>query len=226
MAFHLLGILTVDPETESLTLDPLTGQYWLAVKESGGDYRALEVDEEGRFFGGVQHILEDDLLEGYMPELAFFKEHLETPTKKLISLLTQKKEQFLPELEPLLAAFTALLRNREYNPGLTPSSDELKGIGAMLKEFEPANPGFSFIYALASAAIRHRKNQNHDQAIFYYMKALDLGGEDPNILFNLARVYHELGAEERAKSSLARALELNPKMKMAQQFLDFLTTDK
>jgi len=226
MTFSLIGVLTVDPETESLTLDPLTGQYWLVVKESGADYRALEIDDQGNFLGKVQHVLEDDLLEGYMPELAFFKQHLETPVVKLGSLLTQKKEEFLPALEPLLAALTALVRNKEYNSGFTPNSDELKTMRTMLKEFEPTNPGFGFVYALASAAIRHRKNENFDQAIFYYMKALDLGGEDPNILFNLARVYHELGAEERAMASLARALDINPKMKMAQQFLDFLTLDK
>ena len=58
------------------------------------------------------------------------------------------------------------------------------------------------------------------------MKALDLDGEDPNVLFNLARVYHEIDMEERAISSLKRALELNPEMEMARQFLDFLTTDR
>ena len=226
MAFSLIGVLTVDPETESISNLPLTGQYWLVLKNSDSDYRALEMDENGKFTGSVQHIQEDDLLEGYMPDTAFFKKHFQEPVKKLMALLSHKKEAFLPELEPLLAALTALIRNQPINPGLAPNANELKTLGFALKDFDPVNPNFVFIYSLVNSAIRHRKNQNYDQAVFYYMKALDLDGEDPNVLFNLARVYHEIDMEERAISSLKRALELNPEMEMARQFLDFLTTDR
>ncbi len=95
----------------------------------------------------------------------------------------------------------------------------------MLRDINPKKPGFGFVYALTSAAIKHRKNKNHDQAIYYYMKAIDLGGEDPSILFNLARVYHEIGSADRAKQTLKRALQLDPTMKMARQFMDFLTNN-
>ena len=42
MAFSFIGALTVDPETESISLSPLTGQYWLVLKDSTSGYRALE----------------------------------------------------------------------------------------------------------------------------------------------------------------------------------------
>ena len=222
MALSLIGILCVDPETESICLDPLVGSRWLVVKEANADYRALEVDGNGDFHGKIQPILEDDLLDGYMPDQPFFAENMAAPLQRLTVQLKHQKD-ISEDLRPLLAALYALLKNRSYELNITPGSADLDAILAVTKDFYPANPVFGFVYALASAAIRHRKNLNYDQAIFYYMKAMDLGGEDPNILFNLARVYHELGAEERAVSSLKRALALNPKMKMARQFLDFLT---
>ena len=222
MALSLIGILCVDPETESMRIDPLLGERWLVVKELNADYRALEIDTTDTFYGKVQHVLEDDLLEGYMPDQAFFNAHYAEPLERL-SLQIKHGQQLSPDLQPVAAALCALLKNRSYDPDLVPGSADLPQILAMFKDFYPGNPGFGFVYSLASAAIRHRKNLNYDQAVFYYMKAMDIGGEDPNILFNLARVYHELGAEDRAISSLKRALALNPKMKMARQFLDFLT---
>ena len=92
MAFSLIGVLTVDPETESISNLPLTGQYWLVLKNSDSNYRALETDGDGKFTGSVQHIQEDDLLEGYMPDTAFFKKHFQEPVKKLMALLSHKKE--------------------------------------------------------------------------------------------------------------------------------------
>ena len=226
MAFSFIGALTVDPETESISLSPLTGQYWLVLKDSTSGYRALETGENGNFLGDVQHILEDDLFEGCIPDSAFFNEHFKEPVKKLMDLFSHKEKPSLPELEPLLAALTALIRDQPLSSGLAPSASELKTLGFALKDFDLANPDFAFIYSLVNSAIRHRKNQNYDQAVFYYMKALDLDGEDPSVLFNLARVYHETNMEERAISSLKRALELKPDMEMARQFLDFLTTDR
>lgn len=226
MPLSLIGILTEDPETESLAPDTLTGQYWLVVKETDTAFRALPLDENGQFFGKVQSITEDDLLEHYMPELALFKEFMETPFKKLIPLLAQAQKNDWGDLAPIINALTALIRKQEYKPNLKPSFEELKTINQMIKDFDLLNPNFAFIFSLASMAILHRKNQNYEQSIFYYIKALDIGGEDPNILFNLARAYYEAGAEGRATATLLHVLELSPEMKMAKQFLDFLTPKK
>lgn len=223
MALSLVGILSVDPETETITKGNLKGQYWLVVKETDADYRALGLDAEGTFFGDVQQVSEDDLLEGYMLELAFFKDRLGNPLKKISELLAQKEQSLREDLKPIIAAMTALIQNKEYKIDLKPSQDDLSIMNRMLKDFDSIKPELSFICALASMAILHRKNQNYEQAIFYYLKALDIGGEDPNILFNMARAYHEMGATSRAKNSLERALKLDPKMSMARKFLEFLS---
>ena len=76
--------------------------------------------------------------------------------------------------------------------------------------------------ATVDAAITHRRAGNHHQAIFYYRKALEADPENPNIMFNLSRVYHELGGNAEAKDLLERILSVKPDMHVARQYLDFL----
>ena len=226
MALTLLGVLTVDQDSAALSLSGPGENYLLVAKDTGGEYRSLQMDEQGAFLGDVKLMQEDDVLEGYLPDLAFFKAHLATSYTALSRLLLHNAGDFPEDVSTLLNALLSLVHGTKLNPGEhTISSGDVELVRQMLRDIDPKNPGFEFVYALASAAIRHRKNGNHDQAIYYYMKAMDIGGEDPNILFNLARVYQEIGSADRAKQTLKRALELNPTMKMARQFMTFLTNN-
>lgn len=79
-----------------------------------------------------------------------------------------------------------------------------------------------FNHILVDAAIGHRRAENLHQAIFYYSKALKSDPENPNIMFNLSRVYHELGADAEARAVLEQILSFKPDMHVARQYLDFL----
>ena len=226
MALTLLGVLTVDQDSAALSLSAPEETYLLVAKDTGGEYRTLRMNEQGEFLGDVQIMLEDEVLEGYLPDFSFFKQHLAEPYKALSRLLLYNAGNFPEDVSKLLNALLSLAHGAKLTPGEhTISSGDLELVRQMLRDIDPKNPGFEFVYALASAAIKHRKNKNHDQAIYYYMKAMDIGGEDPNILFNLARVYHEIGSADRAKQTLKRELQLDPTMKMARQFMDFLTNN-
>lgn len=225
----LLGVLTPDPESTSLSLNLPPGQYWFVARDTNGEYRALEMTENGNFKGDVHHMLEDDVLESYMPDMPFYEMYVADAFNTLSRLLLQNKKtnDFPEEAHVLLAALLALVRDSSFDgkQEIVPGP-EIEILRQIFREVSSTSPNFEFVYSLVSAAIKHRKNHNFDQAIFYYMKAMDIGGEDANILFNLARVYHELGALERAKNSLERALALDPSMKMARQYLSYLTTTK
>ena len=226
MALTLLGVLTVDQDSAALSLSAPEKAYLLTVKDTGGEYRTLQMNEQGEFVGDVKIMLEDEVLEGYLPNFSFFKQHLSEPYKALSRLLLHNAGSFPEGLNDLLNALLSLAHGTRLTPGEhTISSGDLDLVRQMLRDIDPKNPSFEFVYALANAAIKHRKNKNHDQAIYYYMKAMDIGGEDPNILFNLARVYHEIGAVDRAKQTLKRALQIDPTMKMARQFMEFLTNN-
>ncbi len=80
----------------------------------------------------------------------------------------------------------------------------------------------AFNHILVEAAIGHRRAGNLHQAIFYYRKALKSDPENPNIMFNLSRVYHELGGNTEAKTLLEQILSLKPDMHVARQYLEFL----
>lgn len=223
MACNLIGLLSTDPKMEAIYTYPLIGQHWLAIKRNHAEYKTLELSSAGLFQGKIQTISEDDLLEGYEPDIPFYNQHLARPLKILAVHLS--REQTVPSnLIPVLAGLSALVYNTAYSQNDLPEASKCTVICKILNDFLSAKPELSFIESLTNAAIIHRKNQNHDQAVYYYMKAMDIGGENPSILFNLARVYHEIGADRRAISSLKRALALNSDFKMARQFLNFLTT--
>ena len=79
-----------------------------------------------------------------------------------------------------------------------------------------------FNHIRVDAAINHRRAGNLHQAVFYYSKALESDAENPNIMFNLSRVYHELGADTEARAVLEQILSFSPGMHVAKQYLDFL----
>jgi tetratricopeptide (TPR) repeat protein len=58
--------------------------------------------------------------------------------------------------------------------------------------------------------------------VSYYSKALEIDGYNDHIMFNLARVYFEMGQLDEARNQLFRALEINPELEMARRFLRYL----
>jgi tetratricopeptide (TPR) repeat protein len=79
-----------------------------------------------------------------------------------------------------------------------------------------------FQISISCAAVRQRKERNYPLAIDFYSRALKVK-EDDHLLFNIARTYYEMKNIDAAKECLKKALELNPELALAQQFLDFLT---
>ena len=169
MALTLLGVLTVDQDSAALSLSAPEEAYLLAAKDSSGEYRTLQMNEQGDFLGNVQTMLEDEVLEGYLPDFSFFKQHLGEPYKALSRLLLYNAGDFPEDVNALLNALLSLAHSTKLNPGEhSIHSGDLELVRQMLRDINPKKPGFGFVYALTSAAIKHRKNKNHDQAIYYY----------------------------------------------------------
>lgn len=64
-----------------------------------------------------------------------------------------------------------------------------------------------------------RKNTMHTEALTYYSKAEELSPLDDHLLFNIGRVYVELGEYAEAKVKLEKALEHNPDLQEAKKLL-------
>lgn len=63
--------------------------------------------------------------------------------------------------------------------------------------------------------------KDHVQAINSYRRALELKGNDPNLMTDLARAYLRSGRYSSAKELLADVIELNPQNGIAYQYLGF-----
>jgi len=74
--------------------------------------------------------------------------------------------------------------------------------------------------------IKLRENCMYDEAVAYYVRALDLCGEDDHLLFNISRAH--LAKDNLRKSYIFRlkALELNPDVEEALRFKSFLLKKK
>ncbi len=67
-----------------------------------------------------------------------------------------------------------------------------------------------------------RKNNMLDQAMDYYSRALELSGDDENLLYNIARVYLERKDYSRCIDHLLRCLGMNPALEAGVRFLMWL----
>ncbi len=81
---------------------------------------------------------------------------------------------------------------------------------------------FEYQLMLTSAAIEMRKAKRFDAALSLYRKALALDGDKDRIMFNMARVCHEMGNVDEARALLAEALESTPDFAEARRFLRYL----
>ncbi|MFW6323627.1 MAG: tetratricopeptide repeat protein [Desulfovibrionales bacterium] len=73
--------------------------------------------------------------------------------------------------------------------------------------------------------INLRKNKMYTQAVEYYSRALKLTDDDENLHYNIARAFFERGKMEKAVHHLKKALELNPDLSEAKQFLEYMKTN-
>jgi len=70
--------------------------------------------------------------------------------------------------------------------------------------------------------INLRKQKMFEQAVEYYGRALELSPNDENLHYNIARAYFGQNKIEQALTHLKKALELNPDLKEAKKFMEFL----
>jgi Tfp pilus assembly protein PilF len=70
--------------------------------------------------------------------------------------------------------------------------------------------------------IKLRKNHMTDQAVDYYERALELAGQDENLLYNLARAWLEKKDNAQCLDFLLKSLAVNPRLEPAVKFLHWL----
>jgi len=65
-------------------------------------------------------------------------------------------------------------------------------------------------------------NERYDEALRVLKKAADMNKKDPEIYYNIGLVHEAKNENIQAKEMYLKALELNPKLAVAQEHLDRL----
>ncbi len=75
-------------------------------------------------------------------------------------------------------------------------------------------------------AISLRKQSLYEDAIRFYIKAIEINSSDENLHFNLARVYFEKGDTTEALLHIEKALEIDPSLEWAHKFKSYIMKRK
>ena len=81
------------------------------------------------------------------------------------------------------------------------------------------DPGLAHLYNKIGMVLRRMKR--FDTAERYYLKASEYLGKDPNLFFNLGRVYVDWGKWRKAWLSAGGALKLDPEFQEARKLLEY-----
>lgn len=211
--------------------------YWFAEE--------IEPDEEGNRIVVVQPLNNNnvpsgpkeelqlgDFLSRFSPELEYYQQEVFPKMKEMNSTLKRAEEHreqgalYSAQFE-FEAALEFDVQNVRANFGL--------GLTYMARgENEKAGDIFERVVTLDAAfteehkhlfnefGINLRKSQLLDQAVEYYSRALEITKDDENLYYNIARAYFERGEKDLCRENLQKALELNPTMEVANQFLEYL----
>lgn len=186
-------------------------------------YPAVALKEDGGFSPDVRILSQDEFLSEFQPA----GEVLHTAWSEALEDLRQSlaagaSVRGSAQSANLLEAVHRLCRTARDLPGQEAEQPEEDLVREAIAAAQFSGVNTTFNHILVEAAISHRRAGNHHQAIFYYDKALKGDPDNPNILFNLSRVYHELGGSNEARAILEQILSINPDMQVARQYLEFL----
>ncbi|MBE9547607.1 MAG: tetratricopeptide repeat protein [Proteobacteria bacterium] len=82
------------------------------------------------------------------------------------------------------------------------------------------------LHLLNRAGIRHRKEEEYDEAINEFKKALVIQPDDEGLHYNIARSCIEKGEWNLAEESIKEALKINPDFKEGQNLLRYIQSSR
>jgi tetratricopeptide (TPR) repeat protein len=194
--------------------------YYYAEKAPGVGIRLQALNANSVPCGEGMPVAEADFLEKYKPEPLIYynqvKPRLEEMTGSLekgeahleAGRLDKAEKHFRKALEYDADNLRAIfgLGNTSLSAGKMEAAREIfEKIMSIDLAFGPENK-----FLFNEFGIRMRKCGLLDMARAYYEKALHVAEADENLLFNLGRVYFELGEFSAAMAAAERALAVNP----------------
>jgi tetratricopeptide (TPR) repeat protein len=206
--------------------------YWHVNEIEGDQIEVQPLNVNYIPSGPKKCISKDEFLEKFLPEPEFYTYTVVPKMRELNSTLA-RADRHRSRGESYSAEF-------EYSSALKVDEENIRGnFGLGLTYLDrgeegKANDIFERLVKLDAAfetqhkhlfndfGINLRKNKMYDQAVEYYSRALELSDVDENLHYNIARAFFERDEISSTVTHLNKALELNPDLQEARQFLEFL----
>lgn len=207
--------------------------YYYAEENDKGEMELQPLNRNYVPTGPKQTVTKDELLTAYSPEPEFYQAEVFPKMRELGKTLARadrhrsRGETFSAEME-YGEALKVDEENVRANFGIglcymergdtAKAEDILKRVVRLEAAFEEEHK-----HLFNDFGINLRKSKMFDQAVDYYKRAMEFSPGDENLYYNMARAHFELGNYSKAKENLEKAVELNPDLAEAKQFLDFIT---
>lgn len=203
--------------------------YWLASEVSQETVRVELLDMHDELTGFVEFVPLEDFFKrfDYAPE---FKPRKVSLRQQQADRVSARAERHLEAKEYLSAEFefsNAIKldeQNVRANFGLgktylatgqpEKAANIFRKLGTIEAVLEPENKHIFNEFGMAL-----RKMGLHAEAVRHYHRALTLAPGDENLWFNLGRALYEGGQLKQALGAIKKALEINPNLEAARQYL-------
>ncbi|MBU1003805.1 MAG: hypothetical protein KKE73_14935 [Proteobacteria bacterium] len=230
---QILGVYSLQ-QASNVGTGGTQGQYdqvtfWYVRRMNDNDYEVRPLNAY-HVPSGVCTTLEQGVFASqYVPEPSFYEIHTQPALKSLEAKIVKGEEEFAKgNLDEAERAFLKALMIDDQN---VPAN---LGVGAVYtekKEFDKLRKVLKILlnkdetfaaeqrqrFNTLGASLR--KQGLHDEALAYYLKALENSQDDENLHFNVARVYFEKGDQMKTIEHLAKCLAINPGLEVAQKFM-------
>lgn len=232
---HVLGVYSLAKEA-AVGTGGTSGQYdqvtyWFARRLNDDDYQVQPLNAYHVPSGVCTTLSLSEFSTQYVPEPRYYETHTQPALKSLDAKITKGEEEFskgnLDEAER--AFLKALMIDDENVPANL-------GVGAVYtekKEFDKLKKVLRILLNKDETfAVEQRQRFNtlgmslrkqglHDEALGYYLKALEGSQDDENLHFNVARTYFDMGNQAKTLDHLSKCLAINPGLDVAKKFMRY-----
>ena len=213
--------------------------YWFVRKRSDDIYEVRPLDGRHLPSGVVNLVPKEDFLKFYTPELSYYQDNslpcLESLQKKVsmgrrlfnMDRLNEAEREFLDAIvvedeegggEEEEGGLADVYAEQRKFTRLRDMVDKLLNSNEDFRETER--------HRFNDFGIDLRKQEQFDDSIRYYTKALEVNALDENLHFNIARAYHGKKFLDECRDHLQKALTINPDMDEAKGFLRALDAEE
>jgi len=207
--------------------------YWFVRRMTMDDYELQPLNANSVPSGLRTTISKGDFLKNYNPETGYYETRT-LPALKSLQKKVELGEKFfqkglLSQAEKeFLKAVMVDEENAQANLGLGAvycEQGEFKKVKKVINILLNNDDAFreEQRQQFNTFGISLRKQGQHEDAIRFYTRALEVDPDDEHLHFNLARVHYDTGDELECLRHIETSLTLNPQFDAGLKFLEYLS---